>query len=488
MTWFKAGTPRLIVGMAALVASGCGTLLPHNQIVGDAQGTVVPGGTSGPAQSTGAGAGSNESTGQIGSAVGSAGQIGTVGSTVAGSSGSRVGSTNFAVSGAVSSGAAGTTKQGAIAPGGTAASPIVIGTVGDYSGLASSSEAPALQALQVWVSYVNSSGGINGHKIKLYVDDDAGSKAQALSEAEDLVQSKHVAALVDSFASLTIDGWASYMDQAHVPVIGGDCNNDAWNSNAMLFPQCQSVDSEAWTLLTSAARYGQGKKLGLLYCVESATACGLFYNRTIQDGWAQKAGLNPVYSAQISLAQPDFTAQCLQARQDGVELLLVAADANTVSRVGSSCNRQGYSPQFLEPDLSIDGGSVTQPDLGTMLSIQDSFPFAGLSQPAAVAQFHSAWQTYESGQAPGPGSAQGWAGAELFAAAVGASGSNVTSSSLLQALWAMKGQGLNGLAPKLSFSQGHSAPDASCGFVMIARSGSWTTPLGDQPFCPGSLP
>src|SRR5207248_9548597 len=111
------------------------------------------------------------------------------------------------------------------------------------------------------------------------------------------------------------------------------------------------------------AKFGKGKNFGLVYCAESATACGAVYQYAIQEGGAKKAGLNPVYSAQISLAQADFTPQCLQARQAGVELFAVAADANTVARAAASCSRQGYNPQYLDGSISIDAPTASRPGL-----------------------------------------------------------------------------------------------------------------------------
>jgi len=65
--------------------------------------------------------------------------------------------------------------------------------------------------------------------------------------------------------------------------------------------------------------------------------------------WAREAkgaGFDLVYQATSSIAQPDFTAECLSARNAGAQVLLPALDTNSVVRMVSSCARQGYAPSY----------------------------------------------------------------------------------------------------------------------------------------------
>jgi len=77
----------------------------------------------------------------------------------------------------------------------------------------------------------NANGGLNGHHVNVVNEDDAGDGGRALSEAKDLVQNRHVIAIVGAPAALTEASWASYINSTGVPVIGGDCATPEWNSN-----------------------------------------------------------------------------------------------------------------------------------------------------------------------------------------------------------------------------------------------------------------
>src|SRR5207253_1979065 len=77
-------------------------------------------------------------------------------------------------------------------------------------------------------------------------------------------------------------------------------------------------------------------KLATVTCAE-ASACHdadkLFANG------AAKYGYQIVYRAQASIAQPDYTAECLAARNSGAEIAMVVLDGNSVSRFAASCAR-----------------------------------------------------------------------------------------------------------------------------------------------------
>jgi len=76
-----------------------------------------------------------------------------------------------------------------------------------------------------------------------------------------------------------------------------------------------------------------------------------------------------VYRAQASLAQPDFTAEVIGAKQAGVEVLLVLMDTASVARIVQAAQRQNYFPIIdgtynLNQDLmlrynNLDGVLIT---------------------------------------------------------------------------------------------------------------------------------
>lgn len=367
-------------------------------------------------------------------------------------------------------------KAGPVAGG-----PIVIGSVGRYSGPGGSAFSPGARALQAWAAASNARGGINGRQVKVIVEDDGNDPGNARSKVQELVEQHKAVAIVAAMGtSETRNAWKGYVEQKRIPVIGGDCG-PGWNESPMLFTQCPSVGSMNFGTALVGARHGKGKKFGALVCQES-DACAYTEQQWFQNGNAQRAGLDPRYHAKISLTQPDYTSECIQARNAGVEILSVAADPNTVGRVAASCRRQNFQPQFLQISSSVDGDTAAKPGLSEALLAMPTFPFAGLSGQA-YGEFNAAWQKYGGGQAPGPSASMGWAAAKIFEKAALGAGPDVSSAGLAKQLYSFRNERFGGLTVPLSYVEGKGTADTRCTFFMKEQGGRWVAPAGDKLEC-----
>ena len=113
-------------------------------------------------------------------------------------------------------------------------SDLVIGTIGNFSG--PSAEPEHLAGLQAWVDSVNASGGIKGRQVKLVVEDDQGDATKSQADIRQLVQVDHVLAIVSPEAGGTESGWASYVQQQHVAVVGGQADTPDVVHQPVLLP------------------------------------------------------------------------------------------------------------------------------------------------------------------------------------------------------------------------------------------------------------
>ncbi|MPY81481.1 MAG: ABC transporter substrate-binding protein, partial [Actinophytocola sp.] len=189
----------------------------------------------------------------------------------------------------------------------------------------------------------------------------------------------------------------------------------------------------------------------------------------------------PTYRASISLAQQDFTSECIQARNAGVEIFSVVADPNTVQRVAASCQRQNYEPQYLQPGATVDAETVSQPGLQNALVQAFMFPFAGVSTPA-VNDFKKTWERYGGAKNPGPPATQGWAASKIFETAAKAAGDDLSRKTLVNQLYKFDDETFNGLTVPLSYGS-KGTEDASCVFYLRGREGKWNAPNGNEPIC-----
>jgi branched-chain amino acid transport system substrate-binding protein len=265
-----------------------------------------------------------------------------------------------------------------------------------------------------------------------------------------------------------------------VPVIGGDCAEYVWNQSPMLFPQCPAYVSSIWGITRVGAVYGKGKNFGAIICSEAA-ACTNTKQEWFHNGLAKKAGVNPVFEADVSIGQPDFTAECIDARRAGVEIMSVVADVGTVGRVVSSCDRQNFHPQYIQGSGTMDAHLATLDGMSDALVQLNDFPWT--VDGAAVQQFRDAYKTYAPDEPLTPNASQGWASAIVFQHAAEQVTAHPTSAQILNGLWSMDNETFGGLTPPLTFVRDKAAPDAKCSFAMQVRDGRIEAPFGLKTVC-----
>jgi branched-chain amino acid transport system substrate-binding protein len=356
-------------------------------------------------------------------------------------------------------------------------SDLLIGTIGNFSG--PGGEPSHLAGLQAWVDSVNASGGIKGRQIKLIVEDDQGDATQSQADIRQLVQVDHVLAIVSPEAGGTEGGWASYVEQQHVAVVGGESDTPVWFTNPAFFPSGATVLTSL-EMQAYAVKAAGKTSFGAVYCAESA-AC----KQTVPalQGYAKAFGLDMSTSAAIAVAAPSYTAQCLAARQAGAQALIIDASYAAGSRFAPACAQQGYSPVYVIPSGAFDSRylQVSQVN-GAYVPTTNALWFAGTP---AVDQFRQAMAKYEPGTALGPNPMSGWTGGVLFGAAAADLPANPTPADVFTGLYSLpKNDTLNGLSPPLNFHSGAPASQVTCFFLGQIENGQLTASKGTAPICP----
>lgn len=362
--------------------------------------------------------------------------------------------------------------------------PIVIGSVGNYSGIAGPSQAPMARAVQVWADYINSQGGLFGREVRVVVVDDRGDPSQHVAALRDLVENRKAVAFVANAAALTIASGRSYLESVGVPVLGTACANTTEFESPIMFPQCESTPDYFLDTLRAGVEFGgTNNNIAFLTCSEAQT-CTDAHNHVVGENMAQKAGGKLVYSARASLAQPDFTSECRAAQSAGAELMNVVLDPTGVIRVGQSCARQGYNPTFVQGSATLFQESKDQPGLGKLIVTSQVFPFVGNGTPARK-EFQDVMASFY-GEAPGPAEAYGWAAAKLFqeaATRAARDAQSISPKTLVDAVNTFDRETLGGLTIPLTFPPGQPAEPPPCVFALKAEDGKWTLLNNGEPLC-----
>jgi branched-chain amino acid transport system substrate-binding protein len=465
------GWPRAVLAMIVIsLATGCGTRMTHGEIRAAAAGGAtrtdaprnVAATSDGAAGSTAADVAAASTQPALGAGVGSARSAGesAPAQAIVGSSGaSKVAS-------------AGGTE--ASTPRVAAGAPVVIGNVGTYSGPAGSSLADLPEGVQAWVKYINDRGGVNGHPVKLVAADDGSDPARHRSLVQQLVETEKVIAFIANGEVLTGGGSVDYLTQKGIPVIGNEGGSDWFYSSPTYFPPAPTGRTY-WPAVASSvvevARERGLKKWASITCTEAST-CADADNIWHSKGEARSVGLDPVYRARASIAQPDFTAECLNARNAGAEIVTLVLDASSVLRVAASCVRQGYRPLFTEVAASSKTEHAASPNLAdNLVASIGTFVWTDGSTPAA-AEFQAAMKRY-LGKAPGAGHAIAWQAAKVFEKATVTLGDAASPKAVLDGLYGLRDDTLGGLSMPLTFSRGKVAVRRICWATDVTRKGAW---------------
>jgi branched-chain amino acid transport system substrate-binding protein len=362
---------------------------------------------------------------------------------------------------------------------GSAASEIVIGNIGTYSGTLGGPEVQIPKILNGWVSEVNSAGGINGHHIKLIIEDDTGNAATALTEARELIQQDHVAAIVSNF-SVDDGAWAALAESAGVPVIGGSSVTAAMETNPDFFPTGTTLVALAYGVMATAKKHG--KNFALMYCAE-APACAA--TNTLYQFFAPGLGLKAL-GLSVSSTAPNYTAPCQAVIDSHAESVQYADAASIALRMADDCAQQGIKAQIIESGGIPDSTWLPDANVAGELTIDPDIPISVTSTPAMQA-YHALLAKYGITLDDTQGQTA-YIGALLFQKAVEAVTSpTVTAADIKTALYSLSGETLGGLTPPLTYVKGKST-SVDCWFTNSIMDGKFTTPDGVGVTCGPAAP
>jgi branched-chain amino acid transport system substrate-binding protein len=366
---------------------------------------------------------------------------------------------------------------------GLGGAPIVVGSIGSYSGPEAASLGAVDATIRAWQDYTNATGGINGHPVKVVVKDDQGNPALAPQLVKQLVEQDHVQALVGSTSTVT-EAFQKYVLAKRVPVIGSAEFQQDYTTNPMFFATGTQAVMFDYGLLVEAKAAGV-KSVGVLPCAEVA-ACSL--GAKLIAGLSQIVGLKVPYVQQITVSQPSYQADCLAAKSKGVDGLVIVENAATVLNAANQCNQQGYKPRELNVSATTGQSWAQQPAMEGTITTQSNPVLADTSIPALQA-FHQALAKYAPGVSKGQQyneiDASVWAGGQAFKLAAERAKLTPTSTpaDVLRGLYMFKNETVGGLTPPLTYTPGKPA-FITCWFPQEIKSGVFT-PLttGAKPHC-----
>jgi branched-chain amino acid transport system substrate-binding protein len=357
--------------------------------------------------------------------------------------------------------------------------PIVIGTVGSFTGTRVGSDLGAVQAITAWVDDTNAHGGLLGRPVKVVIKDDHGDAATSVAAVKELVETDHVVAIIADQSDVD-QAWQRYVDGKNIPVIGGGPDSVPFLRDANFFPSGANV--VALTYAAQLVAKTKGTNIGSVVCVESGQ-CG--FQARVLGAVAQVTGLKVAVDATVATGVSDYTSLCQKLKTTNVQSYQVTAPAAMVVAISTACLAQGVIASVVTTGTSLDSSWLAGPALQTASAALADAPWFDTTIPG-VATYRAAIAAHVAG---GLGTLDGahafgaWVAGQLFAKAVVVSNTPaVTAASVRQGLYALRGETLDGIVAPITYRP--NLPTLlNCYFRISIAGGAFTLPQGNTPTC-----
>lgn len=354
-------------------------------------------------------------------------------------------------------------------------SEVLLGSWGTMSGIIGAILKAMPVAVRAWASKVNATGGLNGHPVRVISRDDGGDPARALAIVRQMVEEDHVIALFGNSGATTQAAVAPYLEEKRIPMIGGAI----FDSPMWFNPQAGNKGTYRGYIKT-VIEQSKTRKISVIYCREAA-ACGEAADEIRTYG--PKLGASIVHEAQVSLAQPDYTAEVLSARNAGAEVIIISIDNPSTIRLARNAHRQGWfpvlsgGPALYETAFTEYGGE----DVEGVLAFSTTLPW---STSPKMAEYRDAVARYVPGGAVSDFGAWAWVGGKLMERIAPFIHEKPTTEQLLDGLYSLRNDTLGGLVPPLTFPKGKSPANVNLCVVPIkVVRQQWAAPFGDKFVC-----
>lgn len=233
---------------------------------------------------------------------------------------------------------------------GISASEIVIGTHQDLSGPIKGWGVPVANGMKMATEEINVSGGINGRKIKLVVEDSGYDPKKAVLASQKLIERDKIFAMVGPMGSPTVLAAQDILLDAGV---------------LQLFP----LTAAEFTFKFDAAKpqerlkfnnllpYVESTRAALKYMIETKNfkkPCIMHqddeYGKNVLDGFNQQLAAMKVQPASITSYKrgaSDFSAQVAKMKSDGCDLVVLGAVLREPIGTMSEAKKLGWDVTFL---------------------------------------------------------------------------------------------------------------------------------------------
>jgi ABC-type branched-subunit amino acid transport system substrate-binding protein len=257
----------------------------------------------------------------------------------------------------------------------------VIGLTGALTGPPSSTYAPAVEALRLYIDRVNGAGGINGRQVRLVVQDDSAEPSKAAANAKKLITQDNAVLLINATLSTTYAPVVAEAKRAEVPLLfaSGVCPKEVYPpADALLFcttAYAASYDSRA-TLAFIKETAKEPVRLGLAAMAIPLSRAEMDFAESQAPG----VGMTVVDKEVIPPPTPDYTPFATKLKDANANWVFSWAPWVTQVRTFEALRRLGWQGDYITwSHLEAEGELARLKDgklyvIGANALFQDNLP------------------------------------------------------------------------------------------------------------------
>jgi branched-chain amino acid transport system substrate-binding protein len=229
-----------------------------------------------------------------------------------------------------------------------AAEPIRFGAIITTTGAAAPYGQDNLKGLQVAQDYLNERGGVNGRKVELIVEDDAGEPAQAVALAQRFAGNRGVTAILGPTRTGSTVAVARVLPSLQIPMMSVGSTGD-WRSATGEFNEWTFRSTRVDTYLIRPLLETARDSLGVRTVAIISTG---------DDDWAestlpvykqalQELGMQLVAEETQMTGDADRSAQLTKIRAANPDALIINTLASDAPTIADQARRMGINARFL---------------------------------------------------------------------------------------------------------------------------------------------
>jgi len=244
-----------------------------------------------------------------------------------------------------------------------AAEPYVIGYLTDITGDARHNYAPDSEGFRVYMDVVNAKGGINGHPVKVIIEDGKSDPSRSAAVAKKLIIENEVLAICGLGFSRSQPPVLALAEKEGVAVITGYTSivGDIYNTKpgSISFATGHNMHPDFHTSAYASASFIQAiKPKGSTVAITGFDTPGARFWKTLQEKWLKDMGYKVVYGEDIPTDTVDFSPWVNKIAKISPDIYYAIEGSTQVIPQIIALEKLRYTKDIMIPDFTPEGDFV----------------------------------------------------------------------------------------------------------------------------------